>query len=59
MDYRQRKKNKATQKKLEETLHISLEHNVLFSVWKNIYCYGIRGFVKKFVALVSFRRERK
>ena len=53
------KKTKQTQKKLEETLHISLEHNVLFSVWKNIYCYGIRGFVKKFVALVSFRRERK
>ena len=51
------KKVKQVQKKLEEKLHISLEHNVLFSVWKNMYCYGIKGFVKKFVAL-TFRKER-
>lgn len=57
MDYGQRKKVKQVQKKLEEKLHISLEHNVLFSVWKNMYCYGIKGFVKKFVAL-TFRKER-
>ena len=44
-------------KKIEEKIHISLEHNVLFSVWKNMYCYGIKGFVKKFVAL-TFRKER-
>lgn len=56
MDYGQRKKSKTSTKKLEEKLHISLEHNVLFSVWKNMYCYGIKGFVKKFVAL-TFRKE--
>lgn len=57
MDYGQRKKVKQVQKKIEEKIHISLEHNVLFSVWKNMYCYGIKGFVKKFVAL-TFRKER-
>ena len=52
------KKAKQIQKRLEAKLQISLEHNVLFSVWKNLYCYGIKGFVKKFVAL-AFRKDGK
>ena len=42
------KKAKAVQKKLEAALHISLKRNALFSLWKNLYCYGIRGFAEKF-----------
>jgi len=52
------KKAKQIRKILEEKTRISLEHNIIFSIWKNLYCYGIKGFIRKFYTLF-FRKEEK
>lgn len=53
------KKAMQTQKKIEEMFHISLERNLLFRIWKNLFCYGIKGFVRKIVNLVSRKKITK
>lgn len=42
------KNAKKIQKELEECFRVSLKHNFLFSLWKNLYCYGLNGFIEKF-----------
>lgn len=42
------KNAKRIQKELEGRFHVSLKHNCLFSIWKNLYCYGLNGFLEKF-----------